>query len=57
MDVDAAPVRLTRAEAELTARGLAVNLDDIASLASGEINPMSDLYASDAYRKHVIARC
>jgi carbon-monoxide dehydrogenase medium subunit len=55
MGVDAAPVRLRRAEAHLTTHGLGdAAIEMIAGIAAEEIDPMSDLYASDAYRKHAI---
>ena len=57
MGVDAAPVRLRRAEAALLERGLAPGaIEEVAGIACGEVNPMSDLYASAAYRKHVIGK-
>ncbi len=55
MGVDSAPVRLRKAEAQLLSRGLGSGgLEEIASIARGEIDPMSDPYTSAAYRKHVI---
>ncbi len=55
MGVDAAPLRLRLAEGELLNRGLSPDaIEAVASIAAGEIEPMSDLYTSAAYRKHVI---
>lgn len=55
MGVDAAPVRLRKAEDELLNRGCgAGSIDEIARIAKSEVDPASDPYASAAYRKHVI---
>jgi len=50
MGVDAAPVRLRKTEAALE-RGTEA---DLGKIAATEIDPISDLYASAGYRKHVI---
>ena len=55
MGVDAAPVRLTKAERALERSSSTAAIDDIAKLASEEVAPMSDAYAAAEYRKHVIA--
>jgi len=54
MGVDAAPVRLNKTEAALEKSADGTALDDIARIASGEIEPMADLNATAAYRRHVI---
>jgi carbon-monoxide dehydrogenase medium subunit len=55
MGVDAAPVRLREAEAALEERGgNSAAIDEVAKIASREVNPTTDVYASAAYRKHVI---
>jgi carbon-monoxide dehydrogenase medium subunit len=55
MGVDAAPVRLREAEAALAERGTSsAAIDEVAKIASGEVSPITDAYASTAYRKHVI---
>ncbi len=55
MGVDAAPVRLRNVEAELVRRGCsAAAIEAIAKVASDEVSPSSDPYASAAYRKHAI---
>jgi carbon-monoxide dehydrogenase medium subunit len=53
MGVDAAPVRLRKTEAALESNSGAA-LDEIANIASGEVDPISDPYATSAYRRHVI---
>lgn len=55
MGVDASPVRLRKAEGELLRRGCGTGaIEEVARIASGEIDPASDPYTSAAYRKHVI---
>lgn len=55
MGVDAVPVRLRTCEAALEGRTIdATAADEIAKIAAAEINPVTDLVASAAYRKHVI---
>lgn len=55
MGVDAAPVRLRKTEAALEKGTDAAEIESIGKVASGEIDPATDLNASAAYRKHVIA--
>jgi CO/xanthine dehydrogenase FAD-binding subunit len=55
MGVDAVPVRLRNAEGELLKRGCGpASIEEVARIGSAELDPASDLYASAAYRKHVI---
>jgi carbon-monoxide dehydrogenase medium subunit len=55
MGVDATPVRLRKAEAALEARGTSPSTsDEVAGIATAEVNPITDIYASAAYRKHVM---
>jgi CO/xanthine dehydrogenase FAD-binding subunit len=55
MGVDAIPVRLRAAEALLVRDGLVRKgaIDNAAALATEELRPSSDAYASAAYRKQV----
>jgi len=55
MGVESTPVRLRRAEALLLQRGLGSGaIKEVAAIAAGEVAPMPDIYASAAYRRHVI---
>jgi len=56
MGVDGTPVRLSQVESLIEGRSLGSQslIDEAGHLAMSEIDPMSDLYASDVYRKRVI---
>jgi len=55
MGVDSAPVRLRKAESLVLQRGLGAGaVQEAAAAACSEVDPMPDLYASAAYRRHVI---
>jgi carbon-monoxide dehydrogenase medium subunit len=55
MGVDAVPMRLRLSEAKVLGRELGKSdIEEIGEIASGEVDPMPDLYATAAYRKHVI---
>jgi carbon-monoxide dehydrogenase medium subunit len=56
MGIESKPIRLRACEAALQQGGLeTTTLDDVVKLASQEIDPVSDLYASAGYRKQVVA--
>lgn len=56
MGVGSTPVRLHNAEASLQGNYLSPStIEAVANLASAEVNPMADPYASAAYRKYVVA--
>jgi CO/xanthine dehydrogenase FAD-binding subunit len=54
MGVEASPVRLRKTEAAVVERRGLAGMDEIANIASGEVDPMTDPYATGAYRKHVV---
>lgn len=54
MGVDAAPVRLRKAEAALAGGMSSAAIAEVAKIAAAEVNPSTDVYATAAYRKHVI---
>lgn len=51
--VGSTPVRCTQAEAALLAGGAGTDLAEVGRVAATEIDPLDDIHASAAYRRHV----